>query len=163
MLPGQGLPPLQRSVSDASHMPSTSQPASGNTSQPMARSVSTSVSANLGPADTASASTDQGPFPARSDAGGSHAGASHAGRSQAGGPYAEQLRQDEPHMRLGLRMHQRVAVQQHVKALQQQLDTAAGDLQVALLLCFCQPTGCPVCENVSRLVPNHSREIAIYK
>lgn len=105
----------------------------------MARSVSTSVSANLGPADTASASTDQGPFPARSDAGGSHAGA-----SQAGGLYAEQLRQDEPHMRLGLKMHQRVAVQQHVKALQQQLDTAAGDLQVALLLCFGQPIGCPV-------------------
>ena len=36
----------------------------------------------------------------------------------------------EPNMRLGLKMHQRVSVQQHVKLLQQQLDTAAGDLQV---------------------------------
>ena len=33
----------------------------------------------------------------------------------------------EPRMRLGLRVEQRVTVKHHVKALQQQLDRAAGD------------------------------------
>lgn len=35
-------------------------------------------------------------------------------------------------MRLGLRVEQRVSVKQHMKALQQQLDRAAGDLQDAM-------------------------------
>ncbi|KAL0033611.1 hypothetical protein WJX79_007693 [Trebouxia sp. C0005] len=38
----------------------------------------------------------------------------------------------EPRMRLGLRVEQRVTVKHHVKALQQQLDRAAGDLQDAM-------------------------------
>lgn len=35
-------------------------------------------------------------------------------------------------MRLGLRVEQRVTVKHHVRALQQQLDRAAGDLQDAM-------------------------------
>lgn len=35
-------------------------------------------------------------------------------------------------MRLGLRVEQRVTVKHHVRALQQLLDTAAGDLQDAM-------------------------------
>ena len=38
----------------------------------------------------------------------------------------------EPRMRLGLRVEQRATVKHHVRALQQQLDRAAGDLQDAL-------------------------------
>lgn len=38
----------------------------------------------------------------------------------------------EHRMRLGLRVEQRVTVKHHVKALQQQLDQAAGDLQDAM-------------------------------
>ena len=100
----------------------------------MARSLSVGTTANPASAATESVATDRGPLPAASDAGGSHAGGSHVG-----GSHAEQLGWEGPHMgahmRLGLRMHQRVAVQQHVKALQQQIDTAASDLQVRVLLC----------------------------
>ena len=38
----------------------------------------------------------------------------------------------ESRMRLGLRVEQRVTVKHHVRALQQQLDRAAGDLQDAM-------------------------------
>ena len=112
---------MHRSVSDASYLPSTSQPPSESQSQPMARSLSIGTTANPASAATESVATDRGPLPAASDAGGSHV-------EQLEGPHMG------PHMRLGLRMHQRVAVQQHVKALQQQIDTAASDLQVRVLL-----------------------------
>ncbi|KAL0034896.1 hypothetical protein WJX77_011872 [Trebouxia sp. C0004] len=47
-------------------------------------------------------------------------------------PMARTTATQEPRMRLGLRVEQRVTVKHHVKALQQQLDRAAGDLQDAM-------------------------------
>ncbi|KAL0051955.1 hypothetical protein WJX82_005290 [Trebouxia sp. C0006] len=47
-------------------------------------------------------------------------------------PMARSASTSEPRMRLGLRVEQRVTVKHHVKALQQQLDRAAGDLQDAM-------------------------------
>lgn len=126
ILPGRGLPPLQRSASDALQLPSNPQPPSQSPSQSFARSAS----AGGPPADPAAASDDQLYNNAASEADWFRGGGSQTGGSHAGGLHAEQPDAEEPHMRLGLRMHQRFAVQQHVKALQHQLDTAAGDLQV---------------------------------
>ncbi len=79
----------------------------------MARSVSTSAgtSANASIASTASAHHTQAQ-PASLSAG------------MADAATATQ----EPRMRLGLRVEQRVTVKHHVKALQHQLDRAAGDM-----------------------------------
>lgn len=125
MLPGHGLPPMHRSVSDASQLPSTSQPPSESPSQPMTRSTS----AGVAPSDPGTASADHMRHTAASEAGEPQAGGVGF---QVGGLRAEQVEWGEPHMRLGLRMHQRFAVQQHVKELQRQLDTAAGDVQVTV-------------------------------
>jgi len=79
----------------------------------MARSASTSVgtSANASIASTASAHH-------------THAQPASLTSGMADAATATQ----EPRMRLGLRVEQRVTVKHHVKALQQQLDRAAGDM-----------------------------------
>ncbi len=109
-----GLPPLQRSASDSTQqIPTTQGPPSDTHPPPMARSVSTSVgtSANASIASTASVQH-------------THAQPASLGSGMADAATATQ----EPRMRLGLRVEQRVTVKHHVKALQQQLDTAAGDM-----------------------------------
>ena len=113
-----GLPPLQRSASDSTQQMATTGGPPSDTHpdthpQPMARSVSTSAgtSANASIASTASAHHTQAQ-PASLSAG------------MADAATATQ----EPRMRLGLRVEQRVTVKHHVKALQHQLDRAAGDM-----------------------------------
>ncbi len=109
-----GLPPLQRSASDGTQQISTTQgPPSDTHPQPMARSASTSAgtSANASIASTASAHH-------------THAQPASLSSGMADAATATQ----EPRMRLGWRVEQRVTVKHHVKALQQQLDRAAGDM-----------------------------------
>ncbi|KAA6426832.1 MAG: Phox domain-containing isoform 1 [Trebouxia sp. A1-2] len=113
-----GLPPLQRSASDGTQQIPTTQGLPQDTHpQPMARSASTSAgtSANASIASTASAHH-------------THARPASLSSGVADAATATQ----EPRMRLGLRVEQRVTVKHHVKALQQQLDRAAGDLQDAM-------------------------------
>ena len=110
------LPPLQRSASDSTHQLPHGPPSDGPP-QPMPSSTSNSGSAHASIASTASVHhTHQQSVTL----------ASHPGMADAA------TAMQEPRMRLGLRVEQRVTVKHHVKALQQQLDRAAGDLQDAM-------------------------------
>ncbi|DBA87463.1 TPA: hypothetical protein ACH3X1_004502 [Trebouxia sp. C0004] len=112
------LPPLQRSASDSAQQIPTTQGAPSDTHpQPMARSASTSTGTN---ANASIASTTSAHH--------THAQSARLSSGMADAATATQ----EPRMRLGLRVEQRVTVKHHVKALQQQLDRAAGDLQDAM-------------------------------
>ena len=108
-----GLPPLQRSASDGTQQIPTNQGLPSDTHpQPMARSASTSAGTSAIASIASIASAQH-----------THVQPASSSSGMADAATATQ----EPRMRLGLRVEQRVTVKHHVKALQQQLDRAAGD------------------------------------
>ncbi|KAL3148118.1 hypothetical protein ABBQ38_014399 [Trebouxia sp. C0009 RCD-2024] len=136
-----GLPSLQPSQQPTQHSDSTPQlpgpqgPPS-DIPQPMVRSASTSTGTSAASAPRTHQHTDIAPPPMSRTASVASDNPSYAQTSTAARSLPEPsnflTQSAEPRMRLGLRVEQRVSVKQHMKALQQQLDRAAGDLQDAM-------------------------------
>ena len=130
------LTPIQRSASDSAPQlpgpPSDTPP----TPQPMARSASTSAGTSIAsvPPSHTHQQTDATQSMSRTTSTASEQPSHRQTFLPARGTSeAVTMTQSQEHrMRLGLRVEQRVTVKHHVKALQQQLDQAAGDLQDAM-------------------------------
>ena len=140
----EGLPPVppsqlpfHRSASDNTpQLPDAPQGPPAETSQTIATSASTSAGTSIASAPRTHQHSDV-PQPPVSRTGSIASEHPSHGHITAPAPAVSEAsyyltENAESRMRLGLRVEQRVTVKHHVRALQQQLDRAAGDLQDAM-------------------------------